>query len=53
MEIASILVGDYMFSRAFRWISELKDPIIIQLAQATQLIVEGEVEQHQVKGSSV
>ena len=48
---ASILVGDYMFSRAFRWISELKDPIIIQsLAQATQLIVEGEVEQHQVKG---
>lgn len=48
---ASILVGDFMFSQSFRWISQLKDPFIIQsLANATQLIVEGEVEQHQVKG---
>ena len=47
---ASILVGDYFFSQAFRWIAALEDPIVIHdLAQATQIIVAGEVQQHQVR----
>lgn len=47
---ASILVGDYFFSQAFNWIAALKDPDIIQdLAKATQIIVAGEVQQHQVR----
>lgn len=47
---ASILVGDYFFSQAFRWIAALEDPEVIHdLAQATQIIVAGEVQQHQVR----
>ena len=47
---ASILVGDYFFAQAFRWIAALKDPLVIHdLAQATQIIVAGEVQQHQVR----
>ncbi len=48
---ASILVGDYLFSKAFRQIAQLEDPFIIKsLAETTKIIVEGEVEQHQNRG---
>lgn len=46
---ASILVGDYFFAQAFRWIAAIGDPqVITSLADATQVIVAGEVQQHQV-----
>lgn len=49
---ASILVGDYFFAQAFRWIAAIDDPKVITcLADATQVIVAGEVQQHQFSHS--
>lgn len=43
---ASVLVGDFIFTRAFQLIAKVQDPLVTQtLAEATNVIAQGEVMQ--------